>query len=50
MACKSCKEKREIKKEIIESSRFISNGVIWFVIGWSVLAIYGLVTLVSKFI
>ena len=50
MACKSCKEKREIKEELIKSGEFVSKGVIWFVIGWSLLGIYGLVTLISKFI
>jgi hypothetical protein len=50
MGCSSCKEKRDIKEELIKSSEFVSKGVIWFTIIWSILAIYGLVTLISKFI
>ena len=50
MGCSSCKEKRDIKQELINSNEFVSKGVIWFTIIWSILAIYGLVTLISKFI
>ena len=50
MACTSCKEKRKIKEEIIESGEFINKGVIWFVIIWSLLGGYGLITLISKFL
>jgi hypothetical protein len=50
MACSSCKEKKEIKEELIKTGEFVSKGVIWFSIGWSLLGIYGLVTLISKFI
>ena len=50
MACSSCKEKKEIKEELIKSGEFIGKGVVWFAIGWSLLAIYGLVTLISKFL
>jgi hypothetical protein len=50
MSCSSCKQKRDIKEELIKSSEFVSKGVIWFVVIWSLLAIYGLGTLISKFI
>lgn len=50
MACTSCKEKRELKEEIVKSGEFISKGIIWFTIGWSLLGIYGLITLISKFL
>ena len=50
MACTSCKQKREIKEEIIKSTEFVNKGVLWFTLIWSILAIYGLVTLISKFI
>jgi hypothetical protein len=50
MSCTSCKEKRDIKEELIKSSEFVSKGVIWFVVVWSILGIYGLITLISKFL
>jgi len=48
MGCTSCKQKRDIKEEMIKSGEFINKGIIWFVIGWSLLGIYGLITLISK--
>ena len=48
MGCTSCKEKKEIKEELIKSGEFVSKGIIWFAIGWSLLGIYGLITLISK--
>jgi hypothetical protein len=48
MGCTSCKEKKDIKEEMIKSGEFISKGIIWFAIGWSLLGIYGLITLISK--
>jgi hypothetical protein len=48
MGCTKCKEKRDIKEEIIKSGEFINKGIIWFAIGWSLLGIYGLITLISK--
>ena len=50
MSCSSCKEKRDIKKEIIKSGEFVSKGVIWFAIIWFLLGCYGLITLISKFL
>jgi hypothetical protein len=50
MSCSTCKEKSKIKEELYESSEFVSKGVIWFVIVWSGLALYGLYTLITKFI
>jgi hypothetical protein len=48
MGCTSCKEKKDIKEEMIKSGEFINKGIIWFAIGWSLLGIYGLITLISK--
>lgn len=50
MACKNCKNKETIKEEMINSTKLVDNWVIWFVVIWSGLAIYGLVTLIGKFI
>jgi hypothetical protein len=50
MACTICKEKKEFKEEIIKSGEFIGKGVIWFTIVWSLLGVYGLITLISKFL
>lgn len=50
MSCKNCKNKEDIKKEIYDSTKLVDNWVIWFAIVWSGLAIYGLYSLVTKFI
>ncbi len=40
----------EIKEELIKSGEFVSKGIIWFAVIWSLLGGYGLITLISKFI
>jgi hypothetical protein len=50
MACKECKKKSEFKEEMLKSSEFVSKGIIVFAITWTLLGLYGLVTLISKFI
>jgi hypothetical protein len=49
MACSKCKKKKlDLRSEIEKQTSFVSKGVIVFVIIWSVLAIYGLHSLISK--
>ena len=48
MSCKSCKDKKNIKEEIIKSGEFVSKGVIWFVVIWTLLGGYGLVKLIKQ--
>jgi hypothetical protein len=50
MGCSECKKKQTMKEEMLESSKFVSNAVVWFVIVWSGFAIYGIYTLISKLI
>ena len=50
MACKECKKKKELKEEIIESGEFVGKGVIVFAIAWTLLGLYGLISLISKII
>jgi hypothetical protein len=50
MACTSCKQKRNLDEKFKESASFVPKGVIVFTIIWSCLAIYGLITLISKFL
>ena len=50
MACKECKKKGELKDEVLKSGEFIGKGVIVFAIAWTLLGLYGLITLISKVI
>ena len=50
MTCKNCKNKETLKEEMINSTKLVENWVIWFAITWTGLAIYGLITLIGKFI
>jgi hypothetical protein len=50
MGCSQCKNKNKTKDELMKSADFISKGTILFVVGWSVLAVYGLYTLIIKLI
>ena len=43
-------KKSELKEEMLKSGEFVGKGVIIFALVWTALGIYGLVTLISKFI
>jgi len=48
MGCTTCKQKGKIKEELITSTKFIGKVVIWFTVIWTVLGVYGLITLIGK--
>ena len=50
MACTNCKQKGNMKKDFIKSTESINTGVIVFTVVWSLLAIYGIYSLVIKLI
>jgi hypothetical protein len=50
MACKSCKEKNNIKEDMVKSGEFIPKGVIIFAIIWTSFGIYGIYSLINKFL
>jgi hypothetical protein len=50
MACSKCKNKNNTKDELMKTTDFISKGTMWFIVGWSMLAVYGLYTLITKLI
>jgi hypothetical protein len=50
MSCTNCKEKRNVKEEIVKSGEFVSNGIIWFAIIWTIFGLYGLYSLIHKFL
>lgn len=49
MACSKCKKQERIEG-FEKSTEFVSKGVIMFVIIWSLFAIYGIYSLITKFI
>ncbi len=48
MSCSNCKKKSKIREEIKNGTDFVGRGVIYFFIIWSLLAIYGLYSLITK--
>jgi hypothetical protein len=51
MACSNCKQQKiKIKEDIQDSVSSISKIVVWVVVVWVVLGIYGLVTFIGKFL
>jgi hypothetical protein len=51
MACSTCKNKGlKLKEKVEESTEFVSKGVIWFFVIWTSLGIYGLYSLIHKFL
>jgi hypothetical protein len=49
MGCSKCK-KQEHLDELKKSSEYINNGVVIFVIIWSLFAVYGVYSLIENFI
>ena len=49
MSCSTCKQKN-LKTEMEDTTKFVSSGIVIFAIIWSVLGIYGLITLIGKFL
>ena len=50
MACTKCKEKRKLNEELAKSAEHIDKGALVFAVAWTLLGLYGLVTLVMKLI
>ena len=48
MSCTSCKEKKNIREEIVKSREFVPKGIVIFTIVWFILGGYGLYYLVIK--
>lgn len=50
MGCTTCKKKESFKKQIYESTKGTDSGILWFFIIWFALGLYGLYSLITKFI
>lgn len=51
MACEKCKQKDSgFKDELDRQTSAVSKVVLWVMVVWSLLAVYGLYTLISKVI
>ena len=52
MACSECKKKNEYKvgEDIIKSTKNVSTIILWGFVLWTLLGVYGLVCLISKFL
>jgi len=50
MACTNCKQKEKIKEEIEKSVKSIGKAAIWIAVVWMVLGVYGLISLIGRFL
>jgi hypothetical protein len=50
MGCSECKKNKTIKEDLLKSTEFVQKGIIWFVLIWSIFAIYGIYTFINLFI
>ena len=50
MSCTKCKQKDSFREEIENTTGFISKGAVWFIVIWSLFAVYGIYSLISKFL
>jgi hypothetical protein len=50
MACTNCKQNRKTKEEIEKSVKTIGKTAVWIAVVWMVLGVYGLISLIGKFL
>ena len=50
MGCTKCKEKNKTNIDINKTIGYTQNGVTWFVIIWSIFAIYGVFSFIKLFL
>jgi hypothetical protein len=50
MACNECKKKKEERIKAEKQLDIVENWVILFMVIWSALAVYGLISLIGKFL
>jgi hypothetical protein len=50
MACTTCKQKGKTKEEIEKSVKSIGKVAIWIALAWMALGVYGLISLIGKFL
>jgi len=50
MACTTCKQKGKTKEEIEKSVKDIGKIAIWIALVWMALGVYGLISLIGKFL
>ena len=50
MACKECKKNNRIKEEMDKSTEFLSKKIIVVFVVWTILGVYGLFCLITKFL
>lgn len=50
MGCSKCKKKNLLKEKYDETTSFVSSGVVIFAIVWTIFAVYGVYSLIVKFL
>lgn len=50
MGCTKCKEKNGIKGDRNKTIDRTQNGIVWFVVIWSMFAIYGVISFIKLFL
>jgi hypothetical protein len=50
MACKECKKNNRFKEEMNKSTELFSKKIIVVFVVWTILGVYGLFSLISKFL
>lgn len=50
MACSNCKKKKDIYDQMNKTGQFTNNTTIWVLVIWSLLGLYGVYSLISKFL
>jgi len=48
MGCTSCKKNSNYKDQIIQSTKNVEKGIVWFSVIWTLLALYGLYSLIRN--
>jgi hypothetical protein len=48
MSCSKCKQKNRFKEEFEKTTDLVDKKIVWFIVVWSVLALYGIYSLIIK--
>lgn len=48
MSCSKCKQKNRLKEEFDNTTSLIDKKIVWFIVIWSIFALYGIYSLIVK--
>lgn len=47
MGCNNCKEKKKLKEKMVNTTKLVDNGIVWFTIIWSIFSVFGVYSFIK---